>query len=170
MKDSNQLSLFPDEPNKMDEGSIWTLYLDGASRNNPGPSGAGFHLLKDGQTVSKEGFYLGVRTNNQAEYLALLLGLFFLHEYMGKQDKVRIISDSELLVKQVRGEYRVKNEKLRPLFTLAQKLLRSWTVTIFHVLRKDNVVADAMANTGIDKKKSVPSSFLVMLKNNEIQW
>src|SRR5258707_15746433 len=86
----------------------WKLFVDGASRNNPGPSGAGIYIVQDEQFFHEYGFYLGKKTNNQAEYLALLLGLFTLKKMVKKGDKVHVISDSLLLVQQIKGIYKVR--------------------------------------------------------------
>ena len=152
------------------ETLTWAIYIDGASRNNPGKAGAGIVMKKDGEVVSREGFYLGIKTNNQAEYYALLLSLFFVHRYAQPDDLIRIASDSELLVKQMAGTYKIKNEGLKPLFALAQSLLSTYTIKIMHVMREDNVEADAMANKGIDTKKRVPDAFIAMLKKHEISF
>lgn len=142
----------------------WVIHIDGASRGNPGKAGAGIIMRKDGQVVSREGFYLGIKTNNQAEYYALLLALFFIQQYANKNDLIRIASDSELLVKQITGIYKIKNAGLRPLFTLAQTIFAQYTIKIMHVMREDNVEADALANKGVDTKKTVPQSFIPLLK------
>lgn len=146
----------------------WAIYIDGASRNNPGKAGAGIVMKKDGEVVSREGFYLGIKTNNQAEYYALLIALFFIHRYAQRTDIIRIASDSELLVKQITGQYKIKNEGLKPLFTIAQSLLSAYTITIMHVIREDNVDADAMANKGIDSKKPVPNGFVTLLQQHGV--
>lgn len=146
----------------------WAIHIDGASRNNPGKAGAGVVMKKDGEVVSREGFYLGIKTNNQAEYYALLLSLFFVHRYAHPNDLIRIASDSELLVKQITGRYKIKNEGLKPLFALAQSLLTAYTIKIMHVMREDNVEADAMANKGIDTKKPIPKAFKTMLEEHRI--
>lgn len=147
---------------------VWTLYIDGASRNNPGPSGAGIHLLKNGESIERLGYYLGTKTNNQAEYFALLLGMLMLKKYAHIDDDAIVISDSQLLVKQLKGEYRVKDPILKILFSLAHALLYSIKAHISHVLREDNVVADKMANQGIDKKIPIPSEFVEVLRRHEI--
>ncbi len=161
--DQAQQSIFPKK-----EIHRWVIHIDGASRNNPGKSGAGVVMKKDGEVVSREGFYLGIKTNNQAEYYALLLSLFFVHRYAQADDLIRIASDSELLVKQMTGRYKIKNEGLKPLFALAQSLLNAYTIKIMHVMREDNVDADAMANKGIDTKKPVPNAFIAMLQQHGI--
>lgn len=147
----------------------WTVYIDGASRNNPGKAGAGIFIKKDGETVCHEGFYLGIKTNNQAEYMALLLALFFIDTYAHPQDTVRIASDSELLVKQMGGIYKIKNEGLRPLYMLAQQLKKHYQIELLHVMRADNSVADALANKGIDSKKEMPEAFKKLLADHSIE-
>jgi ribonuclease HI len=165
-----QLSLF-DRPHKKEEiYNHWKLFIDGAARNNPGPAGAGIHLVKNDRSFKKLGFYLGKKTNNQAEYGALLIGIYFLKQYIDPNDHVDIISDSELLVKQFKGEYKVKHPELKPLHLLAKSLLQDMTYSISHVLREHNKVADAMANKGIDEKKALPADFLTLLKQHELVW
>ncbi len=146
----------------------WTAYIDGASRNNPGKAGAGIFIQKDGETVCREGFYLGIKTNNQAEYLALLLALFFIDKYAEAQDSVRIASASELLVKQMAGLYKVKHGGLQPLHRVAQQLRLPYQIEILHVMRSDNTVADALANKGIDSKKPMPEAFQQLLEKHHI--
>lgn len=148
----------------------WKLFVDGASRNNPGPSGAGLYILQDEQFFHEYGYYLGKKTNNQAEYLALLLGLFTLKKQVKQCDKVNIISDSLLLVQQIKGVYKVRNPELKPLHTLALRWVQELNADVFHVLRFDNANADNMANVGIDKKNSVPVEFLTILKQHAISF
>lgn len=129
-----------------------TIYSDGAARGNPGPAGAGAVLTgDDGRVLVEVCRYLGETTNNQAEYRALLLAL----EQAQKvgADGVAIFADSELMVKQIKGEYRVKNEGIKPLFEQAVKLLRAiGEYTIEHVPREKNKHADKLANLAIDGK------------------
>ncbi len=141
----------------------WSVYIDGASRNNPGKAGAGVFITKDGETVCAEGFYLGTKTNNQAEYIALLIALYFIHTYARSSDTIRIASDSELLVKQMRGIYRVKHEGLMSLFACAQQLIRKYPIELIHVLRSDNKKADLLANKGIDSKHKLPDGFITLM-------
>jgi len=145
-----------------------TLFVDGASRNNPGPSAAGFYLLRDSEVVHQEGFYLGIKTNNQAEYIALLLGLFFVGDYHQPGDTVRIVSDSQLMVMQIRNIYKIKNTVLKQYHDLAQKMVLIYDAKIEHVLRADNTFADAMANEGLDKKNPLPDTFIALLKAYKI--
>lgn len=165
-----QLELFQLNQDLDTKNHHWKLFVDGASRNNPGPSGAGIYILQDEQFFYEYGFYLGKKTNNQAEYFALLLGLFILRKKVQSQDKVRIISDSLLLVQQIKGVYKVRNPELKPLHTLALRWVQEINADMLHVLRFDNVNADNMANVGIDKKNSVPEEFLEILKQHAISF
>jgi ribonuclease HI len=146
----------------------WSLFVDGASRNNPGPSGAGIYILKDGILEIKCGDYLGIKTNNQAEYLALLLGLFILAEHVSVGDSVRIVSDSQLLVRQLMGIYKVKQPHLQPLHAVCKERMRKLGATITHVLRDENKDADAMANYGVDNKNIPPKNYIALLKAYDI--
>jgi ribonuclease HI len=166
-----QLNIF-DEPasvsKKKNKVSEWKLYIDGASRNNPGPSGTGIYIEKDGIAEIKDGYYVGIKTNNQAEYLALLFGLFMVAEHINKDDVIRIFSDSQLLVRQLNGVYKVKHSHLVPLHSLGKEIMHKLHATITHVLRDENVQADEMANHGIDCKKSPPKNYMVLLKQHGI--
>lgn len=148
--------------------SCWKLAIDGASRANPGKSGVGIYITKNGNEFEKFGFYTGIKTNNQAEYLALIIGLLCLNSYAKSEDMIVIISDSELMVRQVKGQYRVRNEGLQPLFTYAMQLLKGLKVTVAHVPREYNSQADKLANLGIDKNVHVPDAILAMLHDHAI--
>ena len=134
----------------------WLLMVDGAARGNPGDAGCGAVILDGNSTVVKElSRYLGHATNNVAEYEGLLMGLEALLR-LGKK-RIRVRSDSQLLVRQLNGEYRVKDEKLKALFQKAMSLLRQFEAyRIVHVSRELNKLADRLANKGIDEanKKS----------------
>ncbi len=174
MKRSN-LSIFdpiPDQPRNKRKKTYnhWKLFIDGAARNNPGPAGAGIYLTKNDKTVKKVGFYLGKKTNNQAEYGALLIGAYYLLANIEPDDHADIISDSQLLVRQFKGEYKVKHPELKPLHMLAKQMLQDVTYSISHVLREHNLVADEMANKGIDEKKKLPAEFLALLQQHDITW
>ena len=154
---------------KQDEQIVsWKLFIDGASKNNPGPAGSGIVLLKNNEIICRQGFYLGTKTNNQAEYYALALGVFFAKKYIEKNEKLTIISDSQLLVRQMNGIYKVKDAGLRQLKDLSALWLRGYSVKIEHVLRAYNTLADEMANRGVEKKTSLPQEFLHSLKDHEI--
>ena len=128
------------------------LFTDGAARGNPGPAGAGAVIVNpEGQVVAKVGKFLGESTNNVAEYMGLILGLKRAKAIGIKE--LEVCSDSELLVRQLNGEYAVKADHLVPLFQEAQTLLRSfqWTA-LRHVPREENSQADAMSNRAIDER------------------
>lgn len=172
-----QLTLFSsarnEHENKLDEtvsavARAWQLYIDGASRNNPGLSGAGIYIVRDGSPLYQSGYFLGTKTNNQAEYLALLLGLFNIKKWYEAQDSIAIFSDSQLLVRQLQGAYKVRNDLLKPLHSIALSMMREMQVTITHVRREDNVHADKMANHGIDTKKPMPSAFIKLLEKYDV--
>ncbi len=148
--------------------NTWIIFIDGAARNNPGKAGAGIVIKKNGKKVRAKGFYLGIKTNNQAEYFALLLALYFIIHAAKPGDTIRISSDSQLLVKQLQGEYKVRNEGLKPLFIIAQSMAQSYPIEITHVMREENEEADALANEGIDKKIALPISFITMLEKHQI--
>ncbi|MFC1842823.1 ribonuclease HI family protein [Candidatus Dependentiae bacterium] len=152
-----------------DKLNYWKLFIDGASRNNPGPAGAGIYITKNGKEALRQGFYIGIKTNNQAEYLSLSVGLFFLKKHLCKDDVVMIVSDSQLLVRQILRKYKVKNAGIIPLFQLSNQLLSGINYNIVHVLRHENKDADEMANVGIDKRKKLPKEFVDMLHKYEIQ-
>ena len=148
--------------------SCWKLYVDGASRANPGLSGIGIFITKNDVRFDKLAFYTGIKTNNQAEYLALIVGLFSLRPFLKHDDLVSIISDSELMVRQLKGEYRVKNEGLQPLFRLAKNLLADVQFKVAHVPREENHEADKLANSGIDHKIRIPDEIIAMLHEHAI--
>ena len=131
------------------------LHVDGASRGNPGEAGFGVHVTApDGKEVASLFGYLGQATNNVAEYQALLHGLRFALERGASE--VEVFSDSELLVRQLEGRYRVKNAGLLPLFREAQGLLSRFAKSrVSHVPREKNKEADALANQAVDEKRSV---------------
>jgi ribonuclease H / adenosylcobalamin/alpha-ribazole phosphatase len=126
------------------------LFTDGGARGNPGPAAYGFVLeAEDGTVLAAEGKAIGVATNNVAEYSALIAGLERARD-LGV-DEVEVVSDSELLVKQMRGEYRVKNETLRGLSLEAARLARAvGTVRYTAVRREHNELADRLVNEALD--------------------
>ncbi len=153
-----QLSLF--EQNESEENKvIWSLYVDGASRNNPGPAGAGIYILKNAEPFLKKGYYLGTMTNNQAEYNALLLGLFLIDPLWQESDKVHIFADSQLMIRQLQGEYKVVKPTLKVLYQCAVKWLQHKSYSLTHIMREENSIADLLANEGINKKIQIPDDF-----------
>jgi queuosine biosynthesis protein QueD len=134
------------------------LNTDGGSRGNPGKSGIGFTLsVDDGRglvVICRGGAYIGVATNNVAEYRALIWGLRNARALRVRE--LDICADSELLVKQLRGEYRVKNAGIRPLFSEAQQLLAGFgSFSVKHVYREQNSAADTLANEAMDLEGEV---------------
>ena len=134
------------------------LFADGGSRGNPGPAASGAVLLaEDGSVLREIGVYLGVTTNNVAEWTALLEGLRAALDLSVDEIEVRL--DSELVVKQLSGEYRVKHPGLIPLHTQAKTLLRKFArANVAHVRRKDNAAADAMVNQTLDAHAGNPEA------------
>lgn len=128
-----------------------TAYIDGGARGNPGPAGYGVRIEDpDGALIAELHGGLGIATNNIAEYNGLLAALRYAVEHGHKT--VHIRADSELLVKQMRGEYRVKNEGLKPLFLEAIGLIHKvGSVTFQHIRREFNKEADRLSNLGMDE-------------------
>lgn len=129
-----------------------TLFADGGSRGNPGPAASGAVLIAgNGELLEEVDAYLGVATNNVAEWTALLLGLQAAAKRGIRRLAVRL--DSELVVKQLRGEYRVKHANLQPLYRRARALLESFDyVEIRHVPRNENRLADRLVNRVLDQE------------------
>ncbi len=126
------------------------LFTDGGARGNPGPAAYGFVLeAEDGTVLAAEGAAIGTATNNVAEYSALVAGLAKALEL--HVPELEVVSDSELLVKQMRGEYRVKNAALRTLFVEASGLARRFEqIEYRHVKRAHNELADRLVNEALD--------------------
>ena len=125
--------------------------IDGGSRGNPGPAAYGV-IVRDGrgEIVAKLKKYIGRMTNNVAEYYGLIAAMDYAQSHGIRA--LRIESDSELLVKQMRGQYKVKSEDLRPLFERAQKMSKAFdSFRIEHVYREQNREADALANEALDE-------------------
>jgi len=124
-------------------------WIDGAARGNPGPAGYGVYMKKDGEVIEVSG-YLGHTTNNVAEYAGLIDALTVAVAEGAKE--VEIISDSELLVKQMLGQYRVKHPNLVPMHAEAKALVRRFArFSIRHTLRAGNKDADRLANRAVDR-------------------
>jgi ribonuclease HI len=128
------------------------LFTDGAARGNPGPAGAGAVIVNpNGHIVAKVGKFLGESTNNVAEYMGLILGLKRA-KAMGIRE-LEVLADSELLVRQLHGDYAVKAEHLKPLHAEASELLKAFPGAIIrHIPREENSAADAMSNRAIDER------------------
>ena len=133
-------------------GGEWILYSDGASRGNPGRAaiGAALYRVQDGRQklegqVSEA---IGHATNNVAEYQALIEGLKLAQEH--NPGRLTVRADSQLLIRQLEGRYRVKNAALQPLYLEAKRLLSKMPHRLEHVPREENFVADALANAALD--------------------
>ena len=166
--DGNQQKIKNTKSHDVATKIVWQLYVDGASRGNPGPSGAGMYILKNGELFKKKGSYLGKRTNNEAEYLALLIGIALVKKEMNKHDTLHIFSDSQLLINQMNGVYRVKKAELLVLYTIGKKETSDLSVVFQHIMREYNTHADQAANDGIDKKGSLPLAFLHMMRLHNV--
>lgn len=147
------------------------MYTDGAARNNPGPAGVGVVILDSSGNVKKElNRYIGETTNNVAEYKAIIAGLKAAKTFA--PSGINIFADSQLVIKQLLGEYKVKSERLRPLYDQCIKLLNQFSdYNLQHIPREDNEKADRLANLGIDQveqnrdeAKSNPQQFVRELK------
>jgi ribonuclease HI len=130
------------------------LYTDGGARGNPGPAAYGYVLeAENGDVLAAEGKAIGRATNNVAEYSGLIAGLEKAVDL--DVDDLEVRSDSELMVKQMRGEYRVKNEALRDLSLRADRLARQLgKVEYRHVRREQNELADRLVNEALDAQES----------------
>lgn len=134
----------------------FTIHADGGSRGNPGPAGAGA-MIRDhlGNAVASVSQYLGTRTNNYAEYEAVILAFEALAKLVGKKvgtTEVVVKMDSELVVKQMKGLYKVKHPVLKGQYARLTHIASAFgTVSFTHVFREENSDADALANTAMDR-------------------
>jgi len=141
------------------------IYIDGGSRGNPGPSSFGM-VICDGQgTVLKRySEYIGKATNNEAEYQGLIFALKKIKAYFGKEKskkmQIELFSDSQLLVKQMNGEYKVINSKIQPLFLTAWNLKIGYkNIKIFFIPREKNQEADKLVNQALDAENKKQKLF-----------
>lgn len=143
--------LWPETGTKTAAGDTVTAYCDGGSRGNPGPSGYGVFLEgPKGETVGELSEFLGKKTNNFAEYSGLLAALDF--ALKNGHPRLRVVADSELMVKQIKGQYRVNSPDLRPLYDEAKRRIAQLEFfRIEHVLRGKNKKADQLANDAMDR-------------------
>jgi ribonuclease HI len=149
--------LFEDSLEEKNSTPAHRANIDGAARGNPGPASYGV-VIRDGggELVAKLKKYIGRMTNNVAEYYGLIAALDYAESHGIKA--LRIESDSELMVKQMQGQYKVKSEDLRPLFERAKKMSMGFSsFRIDHVYREQNREADALANEALDETSGVAS-------------
>lgn len=147
-----QSSFFQNDSGRKAATRNWAVaYTDGGSRGNPGPSGYGVVILgEDGKVLGELSEFIGMHTNNVAEYSGLLAALEF--ALANGHPRLRVVSDSELMVKQIRGQYRVQSPDLRPLYEEAKRLIAKLEAfQIEHVLRGKNKKADELANQAMDR-------------------
>ena len=136
----------------MSKAPVLNIHIDGAARGNPGPAAYAYVISRDGAPALEEAGCLGNATNNVAEYTALLKALQRAAALGGK--RLQIHSDSELLVKQMNGEYRVKDTKLQSYYKRATELVRQFPhVIIQHVRRAQNGEADRLCNEALDGER-----------------
>ncbi len=133
------------------------IYTDGGARGNPGPAGAGAVIYKGKKKIAEVSEFLGKQTNNFAEYEALLLALEATREELGSpvKDKVMVKMDSELIVRQMVGMYKVKDAVLKLKYTAAKKMIHESfpKIEFMHVRRELNKEADALANDAMDRAR-----------------
>ncbi|MGC8977347.1 MAG: ribonuclease HI family protein [Candidatus Ratteibacteria bacterium] len=127
------------------------IFIDGASKGNPGESAYGIVIYRNNQIYKKFGNSIGITTNNVAEYISLIFALIECFQF--QNDKVEIKSDSLLLVKQINGKYKVRDETLKILNFIAKSLLSRYkNIKIKYIQREENKLADKIANSFIEKK------------------
>ncbi len=134
-----------------ESGKVIVAHIDGGSRGNPGPAGYGVYITDgDGKKIAELSDFLGVQTNNFAEYSGLIAALEYAVEHGYRT--VKVVSDSELLVKQIKGQYKVRSEALLSIYNEAKALIRKLDrFEIRHVLRHLNKDADRLANDAMDR-------------------
>lgn len=121
-----------------------TAYIDGASAGNPGKAGAGYVLFKDNKLIKSESCYLGVQSNNFAEYMALILSLSEIIS-LGEK-KCLVYSDSKLVCEQIKGNFKVKHQNIFPLYVLAKRIIANFSqFSIDYIEREKNKDADKLA-------------------------
>lgn len=151
---SGSRSLFPESPRKPERYLV--AHSDGGARGNPGPAGYGVAIQdQDGKKIAGLSEYLGHQTNNFAEYQGLIAALEYALRHGPRA--LRVVSDSELLVRQIKGIYKVKNPTLRDLYARAHDLIAQleW-FSIEHALREHNREADRLANEAMDRGTGRP--------------
>lgn len=146
------------------------IFTDGASRGNPGFAGIGVAIYSDGVLIDQISAFLGNKTNNEAEYTAVIRAFERLKDLKKSlnPEKVNLFSDSQFLVKQLKGEYKVKAEKIIPLFKKVQEEIKKLdlNITFNWIRREDNKLADSLANKGIDEKNKKKSLDLNLNSNS----
>ena len=135
---------------------ILSIYTDGGSRGNPGISGFGVAIYDEqSQIIAKLSKFLGVKTNNEAEYLGMIEAVTYVRDHLSAISEVNFYSDSQLMVRQILGKYKVKADNIKPLHQTIASLLSQINIPChFHeILRDKNKLADELANQAMDLKK-----------------
>ena len=145
----------------------YILNVDGGSRGNPGESGIGMVLYdKNNNIIFERSYYVGITTNNHAEYLACLIGVVVAWKKHNIKDLV-IRTDSLLMTNQLNKLFTIKNELLKKCFAYFVKIAHNYnSITIIHIPREENAHADMLANKGIDEKILPPKSIVINLQKN----
>ena len=134
---------------------LLNIYTDGASRNNPGKSASGYEILDSAHnTLSKKSFYNGIKTNNEAEYLAIIAALLETAENYGYDIEINLRSDSRLVISQLNGDFKVKSHELKKLHYDALSLAGKFKLCKLHNVPRENAYisrVDAELNTLLDK-------------------
>lgn len=147
----DSLQLFNESTKKnqlLDPKKTLVVFIDGAASNNPGPAGVGMVFMQNEQIINTVSEYIGERTNNEAEYIALIKALRVSLNYDVKS--IKIFSDSELVVKQIKGIYNIKQENLKKLYNEALSLIKEFEYfEITHIVRDLNAQADKLAKSAI---------------------
>lgn len=126
-----------------------TIYTDGASRGNPGKASYGFVIFKGNKKIYEEGEYLGIKTNNFAEYSAVLKALEYTKKHF-KDSSIDFLMDSKLVCEQLSGRYKIKSPNLIPLVNIIKLLSKEREITFTHIPRSKNMLADTAANRALD--------------------
>lgn len=127
------------------------IHTDGGSRGNPGEAGIGFTITEGGEIINRVGRKIGIATNNEAEYSALIAALIFVQQEYGVSINLTCIADSELMVKQINGQYKVRQESLYKLYEQVKNTAKDFSAVEFkHVKREENKEADKLVNMALD--------------------
>jgi len=137
----------------MNTQTSFTIYTDGGSRGNPGPAAYGFVVYQEGQKIYEGGCEIGISTNNIAEYMGALSALQWVEKNAGENTTIHFFMDSELLVHQLSGTWKIKNPELYKLFTAIKELevRLKLNLTYTSIRREFNKEADRMVNLALDK-------------------
>lgn len=131
----------------------FAFYTDGGSRGNPGPAAWGFVLYQDGQKIAGQGGYLGITTNNVAEYTACIEALRYIKAQWGGGHLIKCFADSKLMIEQLNGRYKIKAPHLKPLIAEMHTLSKDQSIAYHHIPREKNTEADRLVNITLDQHR-----------------